>query len=145
MTMAAKLSLKLLFFAGILLFAGMSCQFLNQIGQPKKEIQMPTLDFSPRRSLVVKPDQLPAARIGQAYEAQITVEQTETPVGDFVLSKGELPPGLVLEKVKGENIATISGTPKKVGTYKFLISMWCYGTNKSGQSAEIWYTIDVTE
>jgi hypothetical protein len=92
------------------------------------------------------PDQLPDARKGAAYEAEIHVTENRTPVGDFALSKGALPAGLELIKVEGEeDTARISGTPQEGGTFKFTVSVWCYGTNVSGQTGEKEYTLVVAE
>ena len=33
------------------------------------------------------------------------------------------------------------GVPEESGTYKFIVSVWCYGTNVSGQTGEKEYTL----
>lgn len=90
------------------------------------------------------PDTLPDAQVGVPYEIEIHVTQNRTPVGNFSFSKDALPKGLKLEKVEGvEDTATITGVPEEAGTFKFKISVWCYGTNVSGQTGEQQYSIVV--
>ena len=96
--------------------------------------------------LKFEPDRLPDAQTGAAYEAEIHVTENRTPVGDFALSKGSLPVGLELIKVEGEeDTAKIGGVPREAGTFTFTVSVWCYGTNVSGQTGEKEYTLVVSE
>lgn len=95
-------------------------------------------------SLKFDPDQLPEAQIGTPYEAEIHVTQNRTPVGDFAISEGSLPSGLEFKKVDGvDDTARISGVPQETGTFTFKISVWCYGTNVSGQTGEQEYSLVV--
>jgi hypothetical protein len=96
-------------------------------------------------SLKFEPDVLPNSQAGVAYEAEIRITQNRTPAGDIYISKGALPAGLKLIKVEGEDIAKISGKPEETGTFTFTISVWCYGTNVSGQTGEKEYSITVEE
>ena len=90
------------------------------------------------------PDTLPNAQVNTRYEAEIHVTENRTPVGDFAISDGDLPAGLELQKVEGvEDTARITGVPVKSGTSTFKISVWCYGTNVSGQTGEMEYSIVV--
>ncbi len=98
---------------------------------------------APRGSLQFQPEVLPAAQVGAAYEARVTISDNATPAGQFSVSEGALPPGLTLETLKGENTARIFGTPTQAGTFKFKIFVWCYGTNISGQTGEKEYTLVV--
>ncbi len=98
---------------------------------------------APRGPLQFQPETLPAAQVGAAYEARVSISDNATPAGQFSVSEGALPPGLTLETLKGENTARISGTPVQAGTFKFKIFVWCYGTNISGQTGEKEYTIVV--
>ena len=83
------------------------------------------------------PDTLPDAQLGVPYEVEIHVKQNRTPVGDFSISDGTLPDGLELKAVEGvEDTARIIGIPEKAGIFTFKISVWCYGTNVSGQTGE---------
>ena len=41
------------------------------------------------------------------------------------------------------NTIQISGTPTVSGTFNFTISVWCYGTNVSGQTADQQYVLVV--
>jgi hypothetical protein len=101
--------------------------------------------FYPRGGdLKFDPDKLPEAPVSVQYEAEIHVTQNRTPVGDFSLSDGSLPAGLKLEKVADvEDTARITGVPTETGTFTFKISVWCYGTNVSGQTGEKEYSIVV--
>ncbi|MBN1305161.1 MAG: hypothetical protein JXA13_12065 [Anaerolineales bacterium] len=95
-----------------------------------------------RADLIFVPEELPAAEKGKEYEAAVEVLQTETPVGEFILSEGELPPGLRLERVSGQaESAVITGLPTESGEYFFTIYVWCYGTNRNGQTGERDYSI----
>ena len=99
--------------------------------------------FNPRKPLVITPAELPDAQAGSPYEASLVVSQNETPVGSLSISEGSLPPGLELEFVQGQSAARVSGTPVEVGMFTFTISVWCLGTNTSGQSAEFPMSITV--
>jgi hypothetical protein len=98
----------------------------------------------PRPPLEFSPATLPDAQIGSSYAATITVNQAATPVGGASVQDGALPAGLDLALAK-EPIDTIqiSGTPTVAGTFSFTISVWCYGTNVSGQTATQAYTLVV--
>ena len=96
--------------------------------------------------LKFEPDRLPDGRVGTAYQAEIQVTENRTPVGEFAISKGTLPAGLELIKVEGqEDLARISGVPREPGTFTFTVSVWCYGTNVSGQTGEQEYSLVVGE
>lgn len=97
-----------------------------------------------RPALVFVPDALPAGTVGIAYQARIVVEQTETPVSGASLGAGALPDGLVLELLPGErDTVRISGTPTQPGAFEFTLSVWCFGTNESGQTGDQRYTVTV--
>ena len=97
-----------------------------------------------RPALEFVPDVLPAGTVGAAYEARIVVERTETPVGGASLGGGALPNGLALELLPGQiDTIRISGTPTQPGAFEFTVSVWCFGTNVSGQTGEQRYTITV--
>lgn len=94
--------------------------------------------------LAFEPDSLPAAQVGEAYEAEMHITENRTPVGDFSISKGALPTGLELVKVEGvENTARISGIPEQAGTFTFTVHVWCYGTNVPGEEGDKEYSIVV--
>jgi len=96
-----------------------------------------------RPFLVFEPDTLPEAEAGVPYEVTVQVTQNETPVGDFWVEAGGLPNGLTLEFVEGEDSARIFGVPQESGTYTFKVSVWCYGTNVSGQEGSKEYILVV--
>ncbi|MDX9991472.1 MAG: Ig domain-containing protein [Anaerolineales bacterium] len=98
-----------------------------------------------RAAPVFSPKSLPAAGVGQAYETTISISNNATPVGDFWIGPGELPPGLSLQHLEPEDRAMLSGIPTQAGSYTFTISIWCYGTNVSGQTGAKEYTIIVEE
>lgn len=96
-----------------------------------------------RSDLVFTPDALPEAEAGVPYEVTIQISENETPVGDFQIIEGGLPNGLSYEFTEGEDRARIFGVPEEPGTYKFMVSVWCYGTNVSGQEGKKEYTLVV--
>jgi hypothetical protein len=98
-----------------------------------------------RGPLVFSPEDLPPARVGQAYEVKIAISNNDTPVGQFSVASADLPPGISLLHIDTEDSATLSGIPTQAGTYTFTLSAWCYGTNVSGQTGEKVYTIVVEE
>jgi hypothetical protein len=102
------------------------------------------LGCTPRGALQFSPATLPDAQVGSSYAATITVSQAATPVGDAWVEDGALPAGLDLALSKEhDNTIHISGTPTVSGTFSFTISVWCYGTQVSGQTATQGYTLVV--
>jgi hypothetical protein len=138
-----RLSSKLWVLSILLVLAGMSCRLVTG-GNNSEPTPEPYFD-SNRGELVFKPETLPDAQKGAAYEVQVIVEQTNTPVGDFSIKEGELPPGLEIKKLEKENILQISGIPQEIGTYTILLDVWCFGTNSPGQTGQKEYTIVVKE
>jgi hypothetical protein len=96
-----------------------------------------------RPDIVFRPDTLPDAQVGVPYEVEIQISQNETLVGDFYISEGNLPKGLTLEFLQGEDKAKIHGVPEESGTFTFKSTVWCYGTNVNGQEGEKKYTLVV--
>lgn len=96
-----------------------------------------------RPALVFTPNQLASAAVGKPYSATITITQNVTPVGQMSVASGDLPPGLTFTFKKGQDAADISGTPSQAGTYKLTVSVWCFGTNVSGQTGQHDYQIVV--
>ncbi len=102
------------------------------------------LGCTPRADLQFSPTALPDAQSGSVYVATITVSQAATPVGGVSVQDGALPAGLDLALAsEPENTIQISGTPSVSGTFKFTVSVWCYGTNVSGQTATQEYVLVV--
>lgn len=99
--------------------------------------------LTPRPALEFMPDKLPAARLGQPYQVDILVARNVTPVGNYGIADGALPPGLQLTMDQTTRIGRISGTPTQAGTYKFTVSVWCLGTNVNGQTGEKQYNLIV--
>ena len=93
--------------------------------------------------LVFTPNTLPQAQAGVPYEVEIQVSQNQTPAGNFYISEGNLPKGLKFEFLQGKDKARISGVPQESGAFTFKASVWCYGTNVSGQKGEQEYTLEV--
>lgn len=98
-----------------------------------------------RGSTQFEPDELPKARLGEAYEAEIHFAENITPVGEFSIAQDALPAGLDFVRVEGEDTAKITGTREEAGTFIFKVSVWCYGTNVSGQEGEKEYSLVVEE
>jgi hypothetical protein len=102
------------------------------------------LGCTPRPALQFSPATLPDAQVGLPYAATITVSQAVTPVGSASIQDGALPAGLDLALAKTPiNTIQISGMPTVSGTFSFTISVWCYDTNVSGQSATQQYVLVV--
>ena len=99
---------------------------------------------TPRPDLEFSPTTLADARVGSPYSATITVSQAVTPVANASVDENALPAGLTLALAKEPaDTIQISGTPTATGTFNFTVSVWCYGTNVSGQSASKDYTLVV--
>jgi len=104
---------------------------------------------SGRQALVFTPQELDAGVAGEPYSVSITITGNDTPVGGVSVSSGALPPGLeVTQASAGQGGAIqaliIAGTPDQKGTFDFTISVWCYGTNVSGQTGEQHYTLAIS-
>ena len=124
----------------ILVLTSVSCKFFSaKTPEPTPEPYI----FTPYPSLEIKPDRLPDGQTGTPYDAIIRIGNVKTAVGDVVVDKGDLPPGLALKKDLENSSVSISGTPQEAGTYSFLLRVWCYGTNIAGQTGEIKYSITV--
>jgi hypothetical protein len=103
-------------------------------------------DTPSRPALEFSPTVLPDARVGSAYAATIVVSQAVTPVGGASVQDGALPEGLDMALAKEPaNTIQISGKPKVAGTFTFTVSVWCYGTNVSGQMATQQYVLVVVK
>jgi hypothetical protein len=135
----------LIFLSAVLLIAlvSMSCRLfsrLNSTPQPENDGQY----FGPTGGpLNFEPEFLHAAQESVKYEEKVLVTGNNTPVGDFFLSEGALPPGLELVFLDGEDAALISGIPEETGTFVFTVSVWCFGTQVSGQAGEKEYRLVV--
>jgi len=97
-----------------------------------------------RPALKFSPKELPEARVGESYRAEITVSGNETPVFRMLVEGGELPPGFELKHHDGEKTAVLTGTPEREGEYTLEITALCYGTNKSGQAGSRTYQLQVS-
>lgn len=125
----------------LILSASIACSLFVPNSQPTEE---PELDFGPTGGpLKFTPDTLPGAQVGTAYDAEIRISLNNTPVGDFFISDGELPDGLEFTFLEGEDAATIVGTPSQTGIYTFTVTVWCFGTQVSGQTGEKTYSLIV--
>lgn len=100
---------------------------------------------TPRPALQFLPDKLPAAQVGGTYKQEILIAGNATPVGNYSISGGVLPPGLELIMDEQTHSGRIAGTPTLAGTYQFTVSVWCYGTNVSGQTGDRQYSLVVGE
>lgn len=112
--------------ASILIFlAIISCQILHT----------PYLGFVPNA--------MPKGQVGVYYFAIIKITNNKTPAGEFSISMGSLPRGLTLQRLTGQDAVLISGTPQETGAFHFVLNVWCYGTNYSGQTGTKDYVISV--
>ncbi|HEY5138028.1 MAG TPA: putative Ig domain-containing protein [Methylococcales bacterium] len=101
--------------------------------------------LTPRPALQFLPDKMPDAKVGSLYIVEFVITGNVTPVGNYSISAGALPPGLELIMEEQLHTARISGTPTQSGSYNFIVSVWCYGTNVSGQTGDKQYTLVVGE
>jgi hypothetical protein len=92
------------------------------------------------------PKELPAAKVGSAYDVRIDVINASTPVGR-ILDDPErpLPEGLSIIHTEREKHGFIRGVPEQAGIYKVLLYASTFGTQCVGQYAEITYQLEVTE
>jgi hypothetical protein len=125
----------------MILSASIACSLFIPAPQPTEDHE---LDFGPTGGpLRFSPDSLPEAQVGTPYEARIQISLNSTPVGDFFISEGTLPEGMEFTFLEGEDAATITGTPTEAGEFKFTVTVWCFGTQVSGQTGEMTYTLTV--
>ena len=94
-------------------------------------------------ALKFTPEELPAGQVGQAYAAEITVSENETPVDSFIIEEGALPAGLTFEWAPEATTAFISGTPEEAGEFSLTVVVRCLGTNTGGQEGKQSYTLVV--
>jgi hypothetical protein len=99
--------------------------------------------LTPRPALQFLPEKMPDAKVGSLYKVELVITGNVTPVGNYSISIGALPPGLELIIDEQLHTARIGGTPTQSGSYQFTVSVWCYGTNVSGQTGEKQYTLVV--
>ena len=78
-------------------------------------------------SPIVMSAALPPATIGSAYNAVITVSGGSAPYS-FAVRSGKLPPGLSLQVTSG----SISGHPKRAGSYSFTIAVADHARTAAG-------------
>ena len=108
-----------------ILLITISCQILNT----------PALRFAP--------DAMPRGRVGVFYYVIIKITNNQTPAGEFTISQGNLPKGLMFQRLAGQDAVLISGTPQESGAFHFVLNVWCYGTNHSGQTGTKDYVIPI--
>ena len=85
-----------------------------------------TFNFEVFERLVVNPVTPAAAHLNAAYSQTITA-QGSSAIASWVVSGGQLPPGLTLATSQGNvNVAVISGTPTQVGTFSFVVQATDY-------------------
>ena len=134
-------------FLSVLLTAivSVSCLLVSRAkARPTPDEPEPT--FAPVTTpLKIEPESLPNGQTGVAYEVELRVSDNVTPVYDVSISSGALPAGLELIFEDGIDGAKITGTPDETGSFTFIISVSCFGTQVSGQTAEKEYQIIVEQ
>ena len=95
--------------------------------------------------LLITPESLPEAQVGVLYDVKLQITDNVTPVSDMVIQEGELPAGLELVFLNGEDAAQITGIPEEEGVFEFTVLIWCYGTQVSGQTLEKKYQLVIKE
>lgn len=113
--------------------AGLSCQLAGAV--------QPTAPSDDGGWMMFSPPDLPGGKLGEAYEIRIEIENVRTAIDEINVSKGSLPPGLMLERVAGEDAVMISGEPTEAGAFTFTLNILCLGTNIQGQIGAHVYTI----
>ena len=98
-------------------------------------------DREERPPLVFAPDQLPQAYVGEPYSATITVSDNVTPVYQFRVVDGGLPPGLEFYYEEVTGAAMISGTPTEGGTFVITVAASCLATSVNGQTGQQQYEL----
>ncbi|MFZ1043262.1 MAG: hypothetical protein WCA79_09415 [Anaerolineales bacterium] len=94
-------------------------------------------------SLGFVPNAMPKGQVGVFYYAIIKITNNETPAGEFSISAGNLPKGLVFQRLTGQDAVLISGVPQESGAFHILLNVWCYGTNHTGQTGTKDYVIPI--
>jgi hypothetical protein len=112
--------------AFLILLTSLSCQLVDT----------PSLRFIP--------DSMPKAQVGVFYYVTIKITNNQTPAGGFSITQGNLPKGLRLKRITGADAVLISGVPQESGAFHFVIDVWCYGTNHSGQTGTKDYVLPVS-
>jgi large repetitive protein len=70
--------------------------------------------------IVIKTQNLPAATVGETYEAGIAYSGNAAALSGFSVTSGSLPPGLAVSSATDPRIL---GTPTTSGTYTFKVSL----------------------
>jgi hypothetical protein len=80
--------------------------------------------------IVIVPDQMPPAQVGQPFDVPITPVDSEGSGLTAMLKSGSLPPGIDLYRAPGNGTGHngIRGTPTAAGTYTFTIELGGYCT-----------------
>jgi len=128
-------------FALLTFLIGASCSLFSDISPEASPTPDPQNDDDGTLQFI--PDVLPDAQQGVPYEIEVRVENVTTFVGEFTVTEGILPPGLLLERVPSENATLITGIPQEAGTFSFTLDVWCMGTNDPGQTGHHLYQIIV--
>lgn len=95
---------------------------------------------------VLRPESLPAGRMGEAYSVRLAVSDAPAPVlGIYVNDSQPLPPGLRIEHQERDDHGWISGTPTRPGSYEVHLVALTYGTQCAGRRAERTYRLQIAE
>ncbi|MGE7955240.1 hypothetical protein ACQKQA_01365 [Pseudomonas sp. NPDC089530] len=99
-----------------------------------------------RPDLVMQPEALPSAVVGQPFRVKLKVVGADTPLTGFYIHPDHpLPDGLELSYQKRADYALITGKPLTPGTYTFNAYASSYGTQCPGQKAQRTYRLKVLE
>jgi hypothetical protein len=126
----------------VLAIASLSCRFVTSAFTKETSEPTPDYQFEPvYDELVFSPDELPEGQVGEDYSAVITLSGQRTPAFDMGAPEWDLPEGLTGTFDEAEQTYTIEGTPLEAGTFELTVSAVCYGTQVSGQTGEMEYTL----
>ncbi|MBN2007088.1 MAG: hypothetical protein JXA21_27300 [Anaerolineae bacterium] len=98
-----------------------------------------------RSQLLFSPDQLPKGRVGEAYRVEIQPTNATTPVFIFGIPQEDIPEGLTFTWEYGMPAGILEGVPEEAGAFTLNVSAMCQGTNISGQTGSVTYTLDIEE
>lgn len=98
-----------------------------------------------RSPLRFSPEQLPNGRVGEVYRVEIQPTNAQTPVFSFWIPPEDLPEGLTFTWDYGMPAGILEGIPEEAGTFTLNVSAMCQGTNISGQTGNITYTLKIEE
>ncbi len=126
----------------VLAIVSLSCRFVTSAFTKETTEPTPDYEFEPvYDELTFSPDTLPEGQVGEEYSAVITLSGQRTPAFAMGAPEWDLPEGLTGTFDEDEQTYTIEGIPLEAGTFELTVSAECYGTQVSGQTGGMDYTL----